>query len=161
MATSNTDTVVSPKKSKLGLILIVLALLVVLGGGGAAAAYYFLMPNQHRAEVAEAPPVAPIFIALEPFTVNLQSEDHDRYLHIGMTLRLADTISQEQTTAYLPEARSRILLLLSNRKAETLFTAEDKTQLAAEIRTVLNKPLTSAKPSQRITDVLFTTFVVQ
>jgi len=160
MATSSTDTEVSPKKSKRGLILIVLAVLAVLGGGGAAA-YYFLMPNQHHAEVVVVPPVAPIFVALEPFTVNLQSEDHDRYLHIGMTLKLADIVSQEQITEYLPETRSRILMLLSNRKAETLFTAEDKIKLSAEIRTALNKPLTATKPSQHITDVLFTTFVVQ
>ncbi|QRX83164.1 flagellar basal body-associated protein FliL [Glaciimonas sp. PAMC28666] len=159
MATTSTDTTVSPKKSKLGLILVVLAVLAVLGGG--AAAYYYLMPNQHHTEVVVATAEAPIFIALEPFTVNLQSEDHDRYLHIGITLKLADILSQEQTTVYLPEARSRILLLLSNRKAETLITADEKIQLAAEIRTVLNKPLSTTKPSQRITDVLFTTFVVQ
>lgn len=157
MATTSTDTTVSPKKSKLGLILVVV--LAVLGGG--AAAYYYLMPNQHHTEVVVATAEAPIFIALEPFTVNLQSEDHDRYLHIGITLKLADILSQEQTTVYLPEARSRILLLLSNRKAETLITADEKIQLAAEIRTVLNKPLSTTKPPQRITDVLFTTFVVQ
>lgn len=160
MATTSADPTASPKKSKLSLILIVLAVLAVLAGGGAAA-YYYLMPAQRHGEVVVAPPVAPIFIALEPFTVNLQSEDHDRYLHIGITLKLADIPSQEQTTVYLPEARSRILLLLSNRKAETLITAEEKIQLAAEIRTVLNKPLSATKPSQHITDVLFTTFVVQ
>ena len=160
MATSSNDTAASPKKSKRGLILIALAALAVVGGGGAAA-YYYLMGNQHHTQVAVAPPETPIFVPLEPFTVNLQSDDHDRFLHVGMTLKVADVKSQAQITEYLPETRSRILMLLSNRKSETLLTADDKIQLATEIRKVLNKPLTDSQPSQHITNVLFTTFVVQ
>jgi len=160
MATSSNDTADSPKKSKRGLILITLAALVVLGGGGAAA-YFYLMGNQHHTQVAVVVPEAPIFVALEPFTVNLQSDDQARFLHVGMTLRVADIKTQAQITEYLPETRSRVLMLLSNRKSDTLLTADDKIQLAVEIRKALNKPLIAKQPPQHITDVLFTTFVVQ
>jgi len=103
----------------------------------------------------------PIFIALEPFTVNLQSEGRPRFLHIGVTLKVNDAKSQEQVTQYLPEARSRVLMLLSNRKPESLSTQEDKNQLSTEILRTLNKPFSPSQVPQQISDVVFTAFVLQ
>jgi len=100
-------------------------------------------------------------VALEPFTVNLQADDRDRFLHIGLTLKVADAKTQAQIIQYLPETRSRILSLLSNRDPAALVTADDKNKLAAEILKALNKPLASSQPPQHITNVLFTAFVVQ
>lgn len=159
MATIANDAVAIPKKSKLGLILILLAAILAAAG----AAYYFTVMQNHgnSAAVAAPQPETPIFVALEPFTVNLQADDRDRFLHIGLTLKVADAKTQAQIIQYLPETRSRILSLLSNRDPAALVTAEDKNKLAAEILKALNKPLASSQPPQHITNVLFTAFVVQ
>jgi flagellar FliL protein len=158
MATIANDAVAVSKKSKLGLILIVLTATLAAAG----AAYYFTFMQNHGKSAAAAPlPEAPIFVALEPFTVNLQADDRDRFLHIGLTLKVADAKTQAQIIQYLPETRSRILSLLSNRDPASLVTADDKNKLAAEILKALNKPLASSQPPQHITNVLFTAFVVQ
>jgi len=158
MATIANEAVAVTKKSKLGLILIVLTATLVAAG----AAYYFtVMQNRGKSAAAAPVPETPIFVALEPFTVNLQADDRDRFLHIGLTLKVADAKTQAQIIQYLPETRSRILSLLSNRDPAALVTADDKNKLAAEILKALNKPLASSQPPQHITNVLFTAFVVQ
>ncbi|AMO98848.1 flagellar basal body-associated FliL family protein [Collimonas arenae] len=158
MATITNDAAAPPKKNKLGLILIVLTAALAAAG----AAYYFT--SMRTAKAAAAPvsvPETPIFVALDPFTVNLQAEDRDRFLHIGVTLKVADAKTQAQIVQYLPETRSRILGLLSNRDPNSLVTADDKNKLAAEILKVVNKPLAISQPPQHVTNVLFTAFVVQ
>lgn len=157
MATITNDIAAAPKKRKLGLILI--ALTAALAAAGAA--YYFTSMQGNAKVAAVAPLETPIFVALDPFTVNLQGDDRDRFLHIGVTLKVADAKTQAQIVQYLPEARSRILGLLSNRDPNSLVTSDDKNKLAAEILKTLNKPLSSNQPPQHITNVLFTAFVVQ
>jgi flagellar FliL protein len=53
------------------------------------------------------------------------------------------------------------LLMLSNRQPESFMSTEDKSKLAEEIRTELNRPLTDTLPAQGIASVSFNTFVVQ
>lgn len=156
MATMTTNALAAPKKSKRVLILIVLTTALAVAG-----AIYYLMHAQAQTKSSVTPPETPIFVALEPFTVNLQAEERDRFLHIGITLKVADARSQAQIVQYLPETRSRILNLLSNRDPNSLVTSDDKNKLASEVLKVMNKPLTKTEPPQRITNVLFTAFVVQ
>jgi hypothetical protein len=64
----------------------------LVSAGAVGAAVYFLASRPgaaHRAEAAP-PAVAPIFFALEPFTVNLQSDDGaQHYLRIDLSLKLS------------------------------------------------------------------------
>jgi len=147
------------KKSKKGLIIIVAGALLVaaLAGGGA----YFFAARGHSSRPAVVEPEKPIFMALEPFTVNLKTEERDRYLHIGITLKLADPGTQAQMTQYLPELRSRILLLLSSHTPESLVSVESKNMLAAEILRTANLSFAPSQPQQKVTDVVFTAFVIQ
>ena len=158
MATSSKpgDAPASSNINVLLLALLVAALLTILAGG-----YLLLTRTEPRA--AEAAPVAPapIFVALEPMTVNLQGDGRSRFLHVGLTLKSADQESQARIAEYLPEVRSRILTLLSNREAATLAGAEGKAQLAGEIAATVNQPFASGLPEQRITHVMFTAFVLQ
>lgn len=157
MATITSPKVNAPKSRMLGIVLGAIVAITAVGG----VAYYF--GNSRGAPHAAAASVVevPIFIALEPFTVNLQSEGRPRFLHIGVTLKVNDAKSQEKVTQYLPEARSRVLMLLSNRKPESLSTQEDKNQLATEILKTLNKPFSPNQVPQQISDVVFTAFVLQ
>lgn len=156
MATS-TIKVNTPKSRK---FIVLLIALVALGITGAAAAAYYLGGNR-KSTAAVPVPADPIFIALEPLTVNLQPNGKVRFLHIGVTLKVADIKSQSQVTQYLPEVRSRVLTLLSNREPDLLLTPNDKTQLAGEIMAVLNQPFASNLPPQKISSVMFTTFILQ
>lgn len=162
MATSTTSTpstakVKSPRRRKLVILLVTLT---VLGGSTAAAAYYYLKPATSVA-VAPAAPVDPVYVALEPLTVNLQPNDRNRFLHIGVTLKVADAKAQVQVTQYLPEVRSRVLLVLSNRQSESLLSPGDKTKLAGEILAVLQQPFAANLPAAKISSVMFPVFMLQ
>jgi flagellar FliL protein len=157
MATSTPKE--KPKKSsKLILLVIALAVLVIAAGG--AAAYFYLGAKQPPKETV-ALPVDPIFVALEPFTVNLQPNGRARFLHVALTLKVADAASQTQLTQYLPEVRSRVLTVLSNRESESLLAADEKSRLANEVMASLNQPFAPNLASAKIASVMFTTFMLQ
>lgn len=164
MATSTTtvnppaDSPATPPKNRKRIVL--LSVLVVLGITAAAAAYYYLGSKGKTTPTVTAP-ADPIFIALEPFTVNLQPNGRSRFLHVGLTLKVADTKSQSQVMQYLPEVRSRVLTALSNRESESLLTPQNKVLLAGEIMTALNQPFAPNLPPQEIASVMFTTFMLQ
>lgn len=160
MATiTNTDTVNPPPKArKRGVLLFAL---VALGITGAAAAAYSLSSNLIGTEEAAKAPQDPIFIALDPLTVNLQPNGRSRFLHAGVTLKVSDIKSQSQVIQYLPEVRSRVLTVLSNRQSDSLVTPDEKAQLAAEIMAVLNQPFAPNLPPAKISSVMFTTFMLQ
>jgi flagellar FliL protein len=134
---------------------------VILVGAGGAGAWFMLGTQAAPAQAAAPVPEKPIFVTVEPITVNLQEEGRPKFLHLGMTLRVRDERSRAQVAEFMPELRSRALLMLSNRKPETLVSTEDKSRLAEEIRTELNRPLAENMPAQGIAGVSFNTFVVQ
>lgn len=165
MATSTpsnpgTIKVKSPRRRK---ILIILSVLLTLSAATAGAAYYFggfFRPAAAAVPVVH-PPADPVYVALEPLTVNLQPNDRNRFLHIGVTLKVADIKAQAQVMQYLPEVRSRVLLVLSNRQSELLVTASDKAKLAAEILATLNQPFAPNLPPAKISSVMFPVFMLQ
>lgn len=157
MATS-TPNVKTPKSRKFIILMLALAALGVTAGG--AAAYAYLRGDQQAKETV-APPLDPIFVSLEPFTVNLQPNGRSRFLHVAMTLKVADAKSQTQLAQYLPEVRSRVLTVLSNRQSDALLATAEKTQLADEIMAALNQPFAPNLASAKIASVMFTTFMLQ
>lgn len=144
--------------------------LMLIGGGvlvvALAAGGFFLgsvLSGNHNKQAAPAAPVVPppIFVPLDAFTVNLKSDDGDRFLHTGLSLKVADADTQARLAQYQPEARSRILLLLSSQQPVDLATVEGKRKLAQDIQAAISQPFAPSLPPQKILDVLFTSFVVQ
>lgn len=112
-------------------------LLIVAGGAG----WYFTKgkSDEHSAvEVKVAPPKTPIFVQLEPFTVNLRSELSDQYLQLGLSLKVFEAEIEAKIKTSLPEIRSKILQLLTTKTASELLTAEGKTKLVKEIMSMSN-----------------------
>ena len=134
----------APKKAKrplwLGIALIVLA-------AAASAAWYFL--GHADATDADEPQVSSkpsVFLPLDQFTVNLQSEEGNaQFLQVAMTLKVADQETSDAIKALLPEVRSRVLLLLSSKKPSQLSLPEGKTKLAEEIVEQVETPLPHGK----------------
>src|SRR5574343_888759 len=109
-----------PKKSKILLIIILAAVLVLFLGGGAA--FMLLKKSDHPEdgdeEVAEetAKPkkkekkkdhsAPPVFVSLEPFTVNLVPETGDQYLQVILSLELEDATEEPTLKAQMPKIRS-------------------------------------------------------
>jgi flagellar FliL protein len=147
----------APKKKK-GKLLLILAILSVLAGGGGAA-WYFLQPGSPEAK--EEKPKPPVFVTLETFTVNLQSDGGERYLQVGIDLKVTDQAVADAIKVHMPEIRNGVLLLLSSKRSEELASVEGKQKLSAEIQEQVNKPLRLRVGSKGVIGVYFTSFVIQ
>ncbi|WP_435946117.1 flagellar basal body-associated protein FliL [Dryocola sp. BD586] len=166
MAKKNKNDSGSGKKSTL--IILLLAFLVVGACGVAGFTFYEMNKMKNdiaREDVAQEPVVAaaPVYVALDTFTVSLKPDeknDSDRVLYIGLTLQVKDDNSKELINKFLPEIRSRLLILFSQQTSEYLSTDEGKRNLIDKIKTVTNQPV-AGKHSANVTDVLFNAFILR
>lgn len=156
------DSAAAPKKSKKKLFAI-LAVLLLLGGAGGGSAWYFLGQKSSGAHAKPKPEPAkpPVFAALDQFTVNLQPDNGEQYLQVAMTLQVADQAQADLIKLYMPLVRSRLLLLLSSKKASEISTADGKKKLSEDIIAQLKQPFAPQGEPQKISSVLFTSFVIQ
>ncbi len=152
------------KKSKKWLW-ITLAVILLAGNGGGI--WYFLHQNKtpketeatHEEAEATHAPGQPIFIELAPFTVNLPPDG--QFLQATFHLQFADQEDLERLTLYLPQVRSRLLMMLSNKSATTLSSLEGKTDLTKEITALLQQPFEKGLPAIKLVNVLITSFIIQ
>jgi flagellar FliL protein len=154
------EAAAAPKGSKKLVMMIAVAVLVVGAGGGAA--WFFTQGKpagaaEHKAVKAEPPTYVPI----EQFTVNLQPENGDQYLQIAFTLQVPNQKEGEVFKANMAKVRSRVLLLLSGKKASEIATVDGKRQLATEIVAALKQPFVDQGEPQQVSDVLYTAFIIQ
>lgn len=150
-------------------LLWIMIILVLLSSAGAAAAIYMVMgqgDNGGENETTEAQAMperqSPIFVDVEPFTVNLESDrSSSRLLYTGITLRVGNEESKQILEEHMPQVRSRLLMVLSGKKPTELNTSEGKRVLSQEIIRQLSEPLTENQPPMDLREVLFTEFIVQ
>lgn len=154
-----TDTAI-PKNRKRAIWLPLLLLLTLVACAAGGYSYWRMQQNANpMTKTVAPPPASPVFFALDTFTVNLG--DADRVLYVGITLRLKDEETRARLSEYLPEVRSRLLLLLSRQDAAQLATDTGKLKLASAIKETLSTPLIAGHPRQDVTDVLYTAFILR
>lgn len=147
-------------KSKKKLIIMIAAAVLILGGVGGGAAMFLSKKKPAKEEKTEVAK-APVFLPLEPFVVNLQSELGEKYLQVQMTLQVEDEAQVNVIKANLPQVKSRLIMLLSSKNAEGLLTPEGKDELIKEITEQVNLPFVPKGEPQKVSGVFFTSFVVQ
>jgi flagellar FliL protein len=167
------DAAAASPGGKNKLFMIIGAAVLVLGIGGGGAGWYFMHgsaedgaeparkehgSSKKKKKKEEHPPE---YLAVEPFTVNLQPENGDQYLRIAFTLQVDGTEQAELFKTNMAKVRSRVLLLLSGKKASEINTVEGKQQLAGEILAAVKEPFAEHGDEQEVSDVLFTEFIIQ
>jgi len=171
----------APKKKSKKLLIIILAavLILVIAGGGAA---FMLMKktdpadDEENAEETTKPAkkkkdgheVPPVFVALEPFTVNLIPETGDQYLQVVLSLEVEDPIAEASIKGQMPKIRNNVTLLLSAKKASELLPKEGKERLAESLKEEINSIVEPPKKGKKgeaaegpVKSVLFTSFIIQ
>jgi len=150
------------KKSKSKMFIIIGALVLAAGGGGA---WYFM---GHKGETTEKaahakpnPAAPPVFAQMDPFTVNLQADGGEQFLQTAFTLKVGSQADVDAIKLYLPQVRSRVLLLLSSKRGADIATVDGKNKLAKEIIEQLTQPFAKGAQPLEVTDVFFTAFVIQ
>lgn len=134
-------------KKKLILILAVVLLLLAAGGGGVV---FWLKAKAHAAAEAEEaddgaeaahggaaakrdPKAVPVFVPLEPFTVNLADREAERYAQVGITLELTDAKAGDRIKLFMPAIRNNILMVLAHKRSSDLLERAGKEKLADEV----------------------------
>lgn len=163
MATAAAETAAAPAGSgKKKLIIIVVGVLVlVLVAAGAFLVLKKKPPaegedGEEAAAESHAPAAAhkvdpshpPVFVPLDPFTVNLADKDVDRFAQVGVTLEVADAKIADQVKAYMPAIRSNILMVLSHKTSADLLSREGKEKLAKEIMRESVRPMGVELPDE-------------
>lgn len=173
-----------PKKSKKLLIIILAVVLLLVIALGAVGFLLLKGDDSHdeedggeeTSEVAKKPAkkkdhdAPPVFVNLDPFTVNLVPEVGDQYLQVILSLELDSPESQAQLALLMPRIRNNVTLLLSSKKASELLPKEGKEKLALEIMNEINwaiePPVKNKRgevipPEGPVVSVLFTSFIIQ
>ena len=145
---AHTEEAAPAKKGKKKLIIIIAAAVLVLGGAGGGAAVYFKKKAAAEAEAADAEGEdhaqadahakvdlnhPPVFVPLDPFTVNLADKESDRYAQIAVTLQVEDAKFAEKMKAFMPAIRNGILMVLAHKTSHELLERSGKQALAEEI----------------------------
>ena len=159
MAEEKTEEI--PKKSKLPLIIIAAVVVLALAGGGA---WFFLKGDSSESDEkakakASAIEAIPVYMAIDTLTVNLK--DSRQYLQLTISLQLKNTEDSGLIKLYMPQVRTRALIILSNKKPEDVISAEGKLALLEELKTITEKPFTEKLEPIEILDVSFTSFIIQ
>jgi flagellar FliL protein len=150
----------APAGAKNKLVMMIAVALVAVGAGGGAAWYFMHDKADAPAhKVAKAEP--PEYVPIESFTVNLQPENGEQFLQIAFTLQVQNQKEGELIKANMAKVRSRVLLLLSGKKASEISTVDGKHQLATEIVAALKQPFVDKGEPQLVSDVLYTAFIIQ
>ncbi len=170
MAEEKENQEVEEKKeggNKLLLVVIVVLLLLLLIIGGLVA--YFLLSGNEEENTPQEPQkvekkkkvqsmteIGPIY-PLDPFIVNLVSNNANRYLKCKIDLELDSPELQQEIDKKLPAIRDLIIRILSSKTVEEIQTAKGKEKLKEEIKRKVNEILTTGE----IRNVYFTEFVIQ
>ncbi|GHC26142.1 flagellar basal body-associated protein FliL [Aidingimonas halophila] len=147
----------------------ILGLLIIFLSMGSSAAVYYLLDDgggdtgeQQTQQETEQPTPKPSYVKIEPFTVNLQSDEYDqRLLYVGLSLQVTDESTKETLEENMPQVRSRLLLLMSSQNAEELTSSEGKDALTDQIISLFDRPIAGSDEPLTIDDVLYTEFIVQ
>ena len=152
----------APKKSKLPLIIIGAVVVLALAAGGA---WFFLKGDDSDGDKEKAKAKAsaieaiPVYMPIDTLTVNLK--DSRQYLQLTITLQLKNGEDSALVKLYMPQVRTRALIILASKKPEDVISSEGKLALLEELKTITEKPFTEKLEPIEILDVSFTSFIIQ
>ncbi len=147
MSTAAAAEAPPPAKGKKKLIIIIAAVVLALVGGGVG----FMLMSKKKADTEEGaegeekkaapkavakapdPKALPVFVPLDPFTVNLADRDAERFAQIGITLEFTDAKMGDQVKAFMPAIRNNVLMAIADRTAAELLGREGKAKLARRV----------------------------
>jgi flagellar FliL protein len=115
----------------------------------------------------------PVFVPLDPFTVNLRVlEDEDKhYLQADISLRVSDIKTADSLKGWMPEIRNRVNLILISKSLNDVQADNGQEKLQGEILMGLNAMFGIPPPPPEVSHaqapygpiqgVLFNSFIVQ
>ena len=155
-------------KKKMGMIIGIIVGLMILGGGGYYAYINFFKekPAEEKpADGEEAKEAAPVekdvnlgmIFSLDPFVVNLAGSEGKRFLKVTISLELSTPEVNLELKENIQKITDSILVLLSSKAFEDVYSVEGKFKLKDEMTTRVNRFLVVG----HVKDAYFTEFIIQ
>lgn len=94
---------------------------------------------------------------IESFIVNLAGSEGKRFLKVTIDLELDKADTAEEVKSRLPQVKDSVLVLLSSKTFEEVYTVQGKFKLRDEIISRTNSFLKTGK----VKNIYFTEFVIQ
>lgn len=167
MATNNPNAAQGANQKTPWLLITLIVLIFLLATGAAIGGTWLFMSSGTSTDAADAveqheakPLPEPVYVALDPFTVNLNGR-RGRVLYVVLSLKVADDAIAERVTGHMPQVRNRILMVLTTQEADALMTQKGKRALAQNVRVAVSRPFNKDAGPLTIGSVLFTDFIVQ
>ena len=163
-ATATPESAGEGRKSKKGLIVMILVAFIAIGAGAGGTWYFMQLSSSDDEEepVKPKPKLRPTtFVELDVFTVNLQPEENNQYLQVGLTVKVRETEVVQEIAKQMPAIRNHILMLLSSKKAAEITSIAGKQQLSQQIADEIRQSMDNEDWQEDIREVLFTSFVIQ
>ena len=108
-------------------------------------------------EKEELPPDVGVMFTMDPFVVNLAGSKGKRFLKVTTTLELSSPEVNPEFEENLQKITDSILVLLSSKSFEDVYSVQGKFKLKDEITTRVNRFLVVG----HVKDAYFTEFIVQ
>ena len=155
-------------KKPIGMIIGIIVGLLVLGGGGYYAYTNFFQekpaeekPAEGEEGKEEAPPEEDlnlgVMFPMDPFVVNLAGSEGKRFLKVTISLELSTPEVHLEIKENIQKITDSILILLSSKAFEDVYSVQGKFKLKDEITTRVNRFLVVG----HIKDAYFTEFIIQ
>ena len=153
-------------KKPMGMIIGIIVGLLVLGGGG-----YYAYVNFFQEKPVEEKPVEGeegkeeveediklgVMFSMDPFVVNLAGSEGKRFLKVTISLELSTPEVNLELNENIQKITDSILVLLSSKAFEDVYSVQGKFKLKDEITTRVNRFLVVG----HIKDAYFTEFIIQ
>jgi flagellar FliL protein len=157
----------APRGSLMNILLVVVLVLLAGVGGyfvqdlisenSASKAPSSTIQTQPAETARMAPPVVGVMVPLEPFMVNLARTKGSRILKVTVTLELNNPAVQPEVEDNRQKIMDSILVLLSSKTFEDVYSIQGKFKLKDEITTRVNRFLAMG----HIKEVYFSEFLIQ
>lgn len=155
-------------KKPMGMIIGIIVGLLVLGGGG-----YYAYVNFFQEKPAEEKPAEGeeaegegevtedvklgVMFSMDPFVVNLAGSEGKRFLKVTISLELSTPEVNLELDENIQKITDSILVLLSSKAFEDVYSVQGKFKLKDEITTRVNRFLVVG----HIKETYFTEFIIQ
>jgi flagellar protein FliL len=152
------------KKKPMGMIIGIIVGLLALGGGG----YYTYMTYFQEKPVEEVPVEGAVkeveegvnfgvMFPIDPFIVNLAGSEGKRFLKVTISLELSTPEVHMELKENIQKVTDSILVLLSSKSFEDVYSVRGKFKLKDEVTTRVNRFLVVG----HVKDAYFTEFIIQ
>ncbi|MDO6594548.1 flagellar basal body-associated protein FliL [Neptuniibacter sp. 1_MG-2023] len=101
------------------------------------------------------------YIELKSFTTNLDGVGKPRFLKCEVTIQVSSESAHHAVNAHMPQIRNDLVFLLSSQNDETVGTIEAQNILAKKALKVVQDVLIAEESESFVSDLFFTSFVVQ